>query len=454
MFRKIAQLTATAALIVAASAPAFAQETCDPSVNHYRAGSDLYAAGSYAAAFESFGCFLALYPADAYPQETAEALNMRGNALREQGDLGGALIEYSEAVTVQPDYAIAYNNRGWAHFLLGGDESALADYTLAISYDPELAYAYNNRGLLYQFRGDLRLAAGDFERALALGLDPAGWAEYNLSLVELVENRAAPLTPEMSAQPAAATRALDARLNEGIAAHDAGAWSETVAIMSDVLAQDADNATAHYLRGRAYIALDRFEDAFADFDQLVRLAQTGIAYPSLQYAYWERAIAAAQIGDFALARLDATSALTMEPGHVNNFIARGTIAALEGDDVTAAYEFLALMLCWEEERITLEGMQIGETTRVEMSEGRIVTLPFEAEAGQVITISAVSRSADPVIVLLDPAGVPLSGDDDGGFMLSSLIEDYALPVDGTYTIQVSHAGGGSNGTVAVSINAE
>ena len=113
--------------------------------------------------------------------------------------------------------------------------------------------------------------------------------------------------------------------------------------MSDVLAQDAANATARYLRGRAYIALDRFEDAFADFDPLVQLAQIGIAYPSLQYAYWERAIAAAQIGDFDLARLDVTAALTMEPGHVNNFIARGTIAALEGDDATAANEFLALI---------------------------------------------------------------------------------------------------------------
>lgn len=453
MLRKIAQLTATAALIFAASAPAFAQGSCDPTVNHYRAGSDLYAGGSYAAAFESFGCFLSLYPADAYPQQTAEVLNMRGNALREQGDLAGALEQYSEAITVQPDYAIAYNNRGWAHFLLGGDEPALADYTLAISYDPDLAYAYNNRGLLYQFRGDLRLAAGDFERALALGLDPAQWAEYNLSLVELVENRAVPLTPDTGTQPSAAST-LDALLNEGIAAHDAGAWSETVAIMSDVLAQGEGNATAHYLRGRAYIALDRFEDAFADFDQLVQLAQIGVDYPSLQYAYWERAIAAAQIGNFDLARLDATAALTIEPGHVNNFIARGTIAALEGDDATAASEFLALMLCWEQERITLDPVQISETVRIEMSEGRIVTLPFEAEDGQVITISAVSRSADPVIVLLDPAGVPLSGDDDGGFMLSSLIEDYELAVDGTYTIQVSHAGGGSDGIIAVSINAE
>ena len=75
MFRKIAQLPASAALVFAVSAPAFAQQSCDPSVNHYRAGSDLYTAGSYAAAFESFGCFLELYPADAYPQQTAEALN-------------------------------------------------------------------------------------------------------------------------------------------------------------------------------------------------------------------------------------------------------------------------------------------------------------------------------------------------------------------------------------------
>jgi hypothetical protein len=39
-------------------------------------------------------------------------------------------------------------------------------------------------------------------------------------------------------------------------------------------------------------------------------------------------------------------------------------------------------------------------------------------------------------------------------MLSSLVEGYELPVDGIYTVQVSHAGGGSSGTVAVAISAE
>jgi tetratricopeptide (TPR) repeat protein len=451
---KLTHIITSAALVLASSAPAFAQSPCDPQVNHYRVGGDQYAVGDYTAAFQSYGCFLTLYPADAYPQQTAEALNMRGNALREQGDLSGALEQYTQAVTVQPDYAIAYNNRGWAQFLLDEDDAALADYTLAISYDPSLAYAFNNRGLLYQYRGDLTLAAQDFERALALGLAPADWAEYNLNLVELVENRTAPLALDPNITPVTTNNAIDALLNEGIAADARRDWSATVAIMSEVLASDPNNSTAFYLRGRSYIALDRFAEAFADFDALVSLTTSTGVFPGIQYAHWERSIAAAQIGDFELARADVAVAVAIEPGHVNNFIARGTIAALAGDDATAGAEFLALMLCWEQERITLPPTEIGEMVSVEMQQGRIVTIPFEGNTEQVITIIASSATVDPVIVLIAPNGTALSGDDDSGFMLSSLIEGYTLPVDGTYMLQISHAGGGSVGTINVVIGAE
>lgn len=441
---------ATAVILSATAAPLFAQN-CDTTANHYRAGSDFYTAGDYANAYASFSCFLELYPSEVYPEQTAEALLMRGNALREQGDWAAAIEQYTLALDVQDDFAIAYNNRGWAQFNLGDYEAALSDYNAAISADPTLAYAYNNRGLLYQFQSQLALAASDFEEAIGLGADPALWASYNLNNVRLVEAQQGSALVPADTAPAATDAGLDAMLQAGVVAHNSGDWRATVDAMTDALAIDPQNAQAFYLRGRAYTALDNAEAAFADFDQLVALVEGGASYPAPEYAYWERAIAYAEMNDFAAARADADRATMIDPGHVNNFIARGTIAALRGDTAAAGQEFLGVMLCGERERISHEEITLDEVVTLSMTEGRVYVLPVTLEDGDVITISAVSADADPVIALLNPDGAPINGDDDGGFMLTSLIEDFEISADGTYTLMVSHAGGGSEGMIAVSV---
>jgi tetratricopeptide (TPR) repeat protein len=453
---RLIRLTAvsSAVALALATAPAFAQDTCDPALDHYRAGNALYTAGDFAAAYTSFGCFLEQYPASAFPEENAEILNMRGNALREQGDWEGAIAEYTLAIEVQDDYAIAYNNRGWAHFNLDNEAAALADYNSALQYDPTLAYAWNNRGLIYQYRGDRTLAAADFEQAIALGFDASEWAQYNLNLVELLEARQGnSLEPAAAAPVGTENDAVNTFVAQGIAADAARDWRGVISAMSEALALDANNTTAAYLRGRAYIAMDDFEGALADFERLVTLVENGASYPALQYAYWERAVAYAETGNLEAAYADAERATMLDPGQVNNFIVRGTLAVIAGDFAIAGQEFLGVMLCTEMTRETLNEANIGSAVTVSMSEGRVVSIPFRAEAGQVITLSARSSGADPVISLLDPTGTPVSGDDDSGFMLASLIEDYTVENDGMYTLMVSHAGGGSEGMITVSITA-
>ncbi|MDX2140841.1 MAG: tetratricopeptide repeat protein [Chloroflexota bacterium] len=455
MFTRLASAAALAAILVT-SVPAFAQDTCDPTVDHYRAGSDAYAAGNYSSAYASFGCFTQLYPVEVYAQQNAEAFNMRGNALRAQGDYAGSLAEYTLAIAAKNNFAIAYNNRGWSHFLLEDYGSALLDFNLAISYDPMLAYAYNNRGLVYQMRGDLRNAASDFEYAISLGLEPASWAQYNLGLVDLVlAHEGSAMLPDAEPETAITTTdnsaEVNSLLNQGQTAHDMGQWSSTVTFMTEALALDANNSLAFYLRGRAYIALDNFDAALGDFERLVELTEAGASYPSREYAYWERAIAHAQTGDFDSARADMQRAAAIDPTHVNNFIGNGTIAALAGDMATAGAAFLDLMQRWEIERVEAERMTIGTTSTVEMTSGRVVSIPFRAETGDTLTIVAASTQADPVLVLLGPDGTPIAGDDDSGFMLTALIQGYTFEATGVYTLLVSHAGGGSEGLIAVSV---
>jgi hypothetical protein len=69
-----------------------------------------------------------------------------------------------------------------------------------------------------------------------------------------------------------------------------------------------------------------------------------------------------------------------------------------------------------------------------------------------VTADDIDNSGvDPLIVILDAGGNALVGDDDGGGSYNSLIADFEIPQNGTYTLVVGHAGGGSEGTVQVNI---
>jgi tetratricopeptide (TPR) repeat protein len=52
------------------------------------------------------------------------------------------------------------------------EAQAIADYTEAIRLDPKYALAYNNRGNAYEKKGEKLKAAEDFARAKQLGLKP------------------------------------------------------------------------------------------------------------------------------------------------------------------------------------------------------------------------------------------------------------------------------------------
>jgi len=77
---------------------------------------------------------------------TARQFFDRGYDKYKQGDYQGTIENYTEAIRLKPDYAIAYNNRGLARERLEDYEGAIskrsaercADYTQAIRLDPDL----------------------------------------------------------------------------------------------------------------------------------------------------------------------------------------------------------------------------------------------------------------------------------------------------------------------------
>jgi hypothetical protein len=77
---------------------------------------------------------------------------------------------------------------------------------------------------------------------------------------------------------------------------------------------------------------------------------------------------------------------------------------------------------------------------------------FSGNAGQTVTIRASARGgdgADPRLNLLGPDGSLLAEDDDGGEGTAALINSFALPSSGQYTI---HLDVWSTGRYEISLN--
>jgi tetratricopeptide (TPR) repeat protein len=82
----------------------------------------------------------------AIKQDYAEALNNRGNALRDLTRLDDALASYEKALAIKPDFVEALYNRGTILKDLKRFADAVASYDQALAIKPDFAEALNNRG--------------------------------------------------------------------------------------------------------------------------------------------------------------------------------------------------------------------------------------------------------------------------------------------------------------------
>jgi tetratricopeptide (TPR) repeat protein len=85
---------------------------------------------------------------------------------------------------------VAYYNRGVVKMTLGRNEEALLDFDEAIRLDPEYVEAYYNLACLHAKRGDLAMMETNL--ALAITLNP----EYRLSALDDPDFRDVLTTPE------------------------------------------------------------------------------------------------------------------------------------------------------------------------------------------------------------------------------------------------------------------
>jgi tetratricopeptide (TPR) repeat protein len=199
--------------------------------------------------------------ATAEPEVTQEELNAqaffeRGYKNYHEGDLEGAIADYTEAIKLNPQDSITYNNRGVALDESGQHDAAIEDYTEALRLDPNYANGYSNRGAAYASKHEFDNAIADYGEAIRLDPNDAvfyynrGETYFNLKLYRLAlpdfqeANRldtelihpqtAIPLTLYEMGQGSEAIKQWrkliekDERFRDPLWANDACAWDSTM----------------------------------------------------------------------------------------------------------------------------------------------------------------------------------------------------------------------------------
>lgn len=90
-------------------------------------------------------------PGGSEPSATAkaDALVIEGLTAQTAGDLATAKEKYEEAVSADPNHALAHYDLGTLHQLANEREAAIAEFETAARIDPTLSGAFYNLGILY-----------------------------------------------------------------------------------------------------------------------------------------------------------------------------------------------------------------------------------------------------------------------------------------------------------------
>ncbi len=102
------------------------------------------------------------------------------------GNYAVAIALINELISLRPNSAIDYNNRGLMHLRNNQLTEAIEDLTRALEINPKLDSAYNNRANCHAAQGNLEAAISDYD--VALDLNPANirvWINQGITFREM-----------------------------------------------------------------------------------------------------------------------------------------------------------------------------------------------------------------------------------------------------------------------------
>ncbi len=306
--------------------------TESPGVALYEHGMHLIDEGDWGGAMEAFDEALAS------GWEDAELFFQRGwVCLRlfeeaDECDLEQAVAEYSRAIELDPDQTHYFVERAWAYHMLREFDLAISDWSRAIEMNPHEPHFWRARGASYLDLGDLEAALADHNRAIELGAGDAGfyvdraWVYYNMGEMELaIADWEAAL--EMEPENAWLLGDLGGRYAE------MGDFGAALEYQNRAIEIEPENGELYHMRAYTYLMMGEVEQATADWIRAAELE------PDNHWAWSELGNRMATIGDFAAALEYHNRAIEIDPENPQLYANRGWAYHNMGDSGSAEADF-------------------------------------------------------------------------------------------------------------------
>ncbi len=257
------------------------------------------------------------------------------------------------------------------------------------------------------------------------------------------------------AQAAEATAGPKAFMNAG-AARDM-AWSSlsheeyrsAIALYDALIAKGEADLGTFFNRGYAHSMVDQHQLAAQDYTIVLQHSPEDLG--ALNNRCW----ALSEIGEYQAALADCDKLMSLASDADYPYLNRGIVYEKMGDMGPAMADYVEWVKRVKTKVVRNDNLAWEGSLDVPMSQGMVYVFPFSASAGQEITVSAVSSQrdldADPLVLILDSQGLPLTANDDSGQWWDSHLQ-FQVPTSGEYSIVLTHAGGSMDGRVEVSLD--
>ena len=329
-------------------------------------------------------------------------------------------------------------------------EKAITDYSLFILLNPTVGEGYFQRAQSYLQLNDLDAALVDLNHTLELPpASPDAQAQaYMLRAAiftdrEEVDSAMADLNAALKSVPDSAD-ALYRRARLYLSQQQ---FEPAVVDLNDVVRLAPDFPDAYYFRALANTALEAYDAAIEDYGHLIDVT------PDDPTSFAGRADLYIRQEAYADALNDLDAALKLDPTIGGLYLQRGMVNNRLGNAEAAAADYLEWIRGVRQGDLNQDvTLRPGESQVLNLQTGLVYAMPFEGQSGQLVSLTASARAeatVDPLLLIMDTNGRPLTADDDSGGHFDSAITDFRLPADGTYIAILSHAGGGSEGIVRV-----
>jgi tetratricopeptide (TPR) repeat protein len=202
------------------------------------------------------------------------AFNNLAKGLKDLGRFEEAIVYFERAVVLAPHFADAQFSYGTALHLMDRFEDALVHFEKAIALNPKSIVALNNRGLALAKLKRFTEALASYDKALAIQPN-FGDAHNNrgnaLNALMRFDDALASFERAIAVRPDSA----EAHCNRGNALLELEHFDDAAAAFDRAIAIRPDFVEAHRGGGDALAHLNRFDEAMASFDRAIAIKPRG-----------------------------------------------------------------------------------------------------------------------------------------------------------------------------------